>query len=129
MRMLLAVAVSAVGIWTLGACGSDNNGAGSVSDPVEACKQSSQIVCDKFFACYTKEELDMLKDVIGLNAADCTTKFNAECTPEKSNCDAGETYHADKASECLDGFKAFTCTDIKRSPIVEPAACAQICTK
>jgi hypothetical protein len=129
MRKLLAVAACGVGIWSLGACGGDSSSGSSISDPVDGCKQGNQVLCDKIFKCYTKDELDRLKDGIGLNSSDCTTKFNAQCTPEMQNCNSGETFHADKASECLDGFKTFTCDDIKRDPLVSPAACDQVCTK
>jgi hypothetical protein len=129
MRKLLAVAAMGVGIWAFSACGGDDSSSGSISDPVEGCKQGNEVICDKFFKCFTQAELEAAKDIIGLNAADCVTKFNAECTPEKQNCNAGETFHADKASECLEGFRAFTCADLKRDPIVEPAACEQVCTK
>jgi hypothetical protein len=128
MRKLLAVFACAAGVWMFGACGSDNSG-GSASDPVAGCKQINQIVCDKIFKCFTQTELESSKDTIGLNASDCAVKFDAECIPEMVNCNAGETFHGDKLSSCIDGFKTFTCDDIKRQPRVDPAACGQVCTK
>jgi len=129
MRKLFAVAACATGVWMFGACGGDNNGgSGSISDAVDGCKQGDQVICDKIFKCFTKDELDQLKDVFGLSTADCVTKLNAECTPEKKNCNSGQMFNADKAQECLDGYKTFTCEDVKRNPPVAPAACAQVCT-
>lgn len=128
MRKLLAVFACGAGVWMFGACGSDG-GSGSSSDPVEGCKQVQTIICDKIFKCFEKAELDLAKDRIGLNASDCAVKFSAECIPEMVNCNSGETFHGDKQVACIDAFKTFTCEDIKRDPIVEPAACAQVCTK
>ena len=128
MRKLLAVAACVMGAWIFGACGGDDS-SGSVSDPVEACKQVFEITCDKMFKCFTKEELDAAKPLIGINTADCVAKFSADCTPEKTNCNAGETYHADKMQSCLDAYRTFTCDDIKADPPVTPAACDQTCTK
>jgi hypothetical protein len=131
MRKLLAVAACGMGIWAFGACGGGGDGTGSISDPVDGCKQGNQVVCDKVFNCFTKEELDQpaFKAAFGLNAPDCVTKLNADCTPDRQNCSAGETFHADKASECLEGYKNFNCTDIKAQPPITPAACGQVCTK
>jgi hypothetical protein len=132
MRKLLAVAACGVGIWTFGACGGgDGSSGGSISDPVDGCKQANHVVCEKIFGCFTTDELNqpLFKMTFGLNAADCATKFDAECTPDKQNCAAGETFHADKANDCLDGYKKFNCDDVKAQPPIAPAACDQICTK
>lgn len=128
MRKLLAVAACAAGVWMFGACGSSNSG-GSSSDPVQGCKQIYQITCEKTFKCYTTAELEAAKDQVGLNASDCATKYSVDCIPEKTNCPAGETFHGDKLSACIDAYKAFTCDDIKRDPQVNPAACDQVCSK
>jgi hypothetical protein len=128
MRKLLAVAACAVGIWGFVACGGGDSSGGTASDPVEGCKQIQEIMCDKVFKCYTKEQLDASKDKVGLNAADCVIKFSVECTAEKQNCNSGDVFHADKLQACIDGFKTFTCSDVM-NPAIEPAACAQICTK
>jgi hypothetical protein len=129
MRKLLAVVACGVGIWAFSACGSSGDGSGSISDPVEACKEGSKIICDKIFACFTKEELEDAKMVVGLNAADCAERQNADCTPDKKNCKAGETFHADKAQSCLDGIRSYNCDDIKDPNTPDPAACAVVCTK
>ena len=128
MRKLLAVAAFGMGISAFGACGG-GDGTGSVSDPVSACKENIAVTCDKIFGCFTKEELDAAQQVVGLNATDCRDKLGVECTPDKSNCDSGETFHADKAQSCLDGMKTLSCNDIKKEPIPKPAACDQVCTK
>ncbi|MET0591634.1 MAG: hypothetical protein ABW133_02970, partial [Polyangiaceae bacterium] len=91
------------------------------------CKEGNKIVCDKIFKCWDPALLEANKGEIGLNAADCVIKFEPECIPEKVNCAAGKTYHGDKMAACIDGYKAFTCTDIM-PPITDPAACDQICT-
>jgi hypothetical protein len=129
MRKLLAVAAFGMGLSAFGACGSSGDGGGSASDPVSACKEITGVTCDKIFGCFTKEELDAAKQVVGLNATDCRDKLGVDCTADKSNCDAGETFHADKAQACLDGMKTLSCNDIHQNPIPQPAACDQVCTK
>jgi hypothetical protein len=129
MRKLLAVAACAVSVWGFVACGSDSNGGtGTISSAVDACKEADKVLCDKIFKCYTAAELSAAKEIVGLNTADCVIKFDAGCTPDMKNCNAGQVFHADKAQACVDGYKTFTCDDIKRDPIVDPAACDQVCT-
>ena len=128
MRKLLAVAACAVGVWMFGACGSDG-GSGGVSDPVALCKDVKGTLCDKIFNCFTKDELNLLKDTFGLNATDCRDKLGDPCTADSSACDSGETFHADKAQTCSDGVKTLSCNDIKMDQIPLPAACDLVCTK
>ena len=130
MRKLLAVATFGMSIWMFGACGSDGGGSGSISDPVEGCKQGNDVVCEKVFNCFTtaEKESSFFKQIFGIDKADCVTKFNAECTPDKQNCKAGQTFHADKANECLEAYKKFNCEDVKADPPITPAACDQLCS-
>ena len=135
MRVWLAVASLGIGFGMLAvACGSDNDGGGA--SPVEACKSVNKVVCDKIFNCLSQEELELNKAIVGLNSADCIVRADAECTPDDTNCKAGETYHADKASACVDGYKTYNCDDIRSrifagapNPTPDPAACALRCTK
>jgi hypothetical protein len=146
MRKLLAVAACTAAIGIFGACGSnssggstpdaattgDANGAdavGGAANAVDGCKSIVKLTCDKIFKCFSKEELDLLKNEFGLNTADCETKLNAECIPEKANCKAGETYRPDMGQQCIDLFKEYTCDDIRDPNTPDPAACDQRCMK
>jgi hypothetical protein len=52
----------------------------------------------------------------------------ANMTPENA-CDAGETYHADKADQCIDQFNALDCEAVRSGMIDENTpACAEVCT-
>jgi hypothetical protein len=130
MRKFLAIAAFGMGLSAFGACGGGGDGSGSISDPVEGCKQANDVVCEKVFNCFTAAEKDtaVFKQVFGIDKNDCVTKFNADCTADKQNCKAGQTFHADKASECLEQYKKFNCDDIKADPPITPAACDQVCS-
>jgi hypothetical protein len=118
-----------VGIWAFGACGGDGDGAGgsSASDPVTACKEITQIMCDKIFKCFTAAELEPHKTTYGLNPEDCRIKLDADCIPDKKNCAAGKTFQPEMAQKCIDGIKTFNCNDLVDPNTPAPAACDQTC--
>jgi hypothetical protein len=119
MRKIVFVTFMAMAL----SCGDDE------PSQVEACNQVMDILCDKFFSCYTKEQLDAAQSVVGLNAADCKVKFKAKnCGVEEVKCDAGETYHGDKAKQCVDAFRDLSCNNIRMGTITEAAVCKQVCT-
>ena len=120
MRKFLFLAVLGV------SCGGDSL---SASD---ACQQEVSALCDKMFNCFSKDVLDAAKSQLGLNAADCKTKFNAsECNADNIKCDLGKTYQADKAEECVNGVKNLSCNDIQSivttGKVPTPAACDLVC--
>jgi hypothetical protein len=103
-------------------------GGGDDLSPGEACNQAMAIVCDKWFACYTKEILEANKTIFGLNAADCKVKYQgSECNAEKVRCDLGTTFNSANASMCVAGYRQMSCNDIMANPPVEPAACDRVC--
>jgi len=92
-----------------------------------ACKEITQIVCDKVFKCLTPSQIEMNKATFGLNTEDCVIKFNADCIPEKQNCKAGQTYQPEMGQKCIDGVTNFTCDDLLDPNTPDPAACGQRC--
>jgi len=122
MRRILALPV----LLAFLSCGGDD------LTPVESCKQTFAVLCDKIFACFTKEELNtpVAKAAFGLNASDCKVKFqSSECNAEQAKCDAGEKFQAANAQACIDGMKGLSCSDIKMEDIPLPAICSQVCIK
>ena len=63
------------------------------------------------------------------SAADCTTKEQAKMCSDVADtkCDDGETYHADKAQDCVSDWQALTCDQITAFTD-EPIVCKEICT-
>ena len=120
-KILAAVAL----VVSLGSCGGD-----SALSQQDACKSQVNLLCDKFFSCYSTQELSLpaVQAIIGLNAADCKVKYSAECTADKVKCNLGQTYHADKAQACVDAYSGLSCADVKKDKLPEPAACAQVCS-
>lgn len=112
------------GSFALSACG----GGGGDLSPQGACKQVMAAMCDKFYSCFSKEELAAAKDFVGTSRADCVKKQQAEnCSASDSACDSGETFNSDKAKSCISGFKALTCNDLESEDIPTPAVCDQVC--
>ena len=106
-------------------CGSGE----SAMSETEACIDLDNTYCDKLFNCYTKEEMASVQDQYGLNATDCKTKLHAQdCNPDAVKCDLGQTYHPDKAVECVSLFKGLSCNDMRTDPLPLPAACSILCS-
>ncbi len=123
---LVAISVLSLGLFAT-SCGGDDDELSAQ----DACYQLADILCDKFFNCFTSEQLTAAQDVVGLNAADCKTKYKAsECNADAVKCDLGETYHADQASSCVAQYKGLSCTDVMAGDdMPTPAACNLICSK
>ena len=126
IKKLLSLSVLSLTIGLGASCGSSDS---SMSE-TEACNQLVATLCTKMFNCYTAAELTLVQSTVGLNVADCKTKLGAQqCNADAVKCDIGETYHADKAAECVTQYKGLSCTDIKTVPMPTPAACDLICSK
>jgi hypothetical protein len=130
MNKALYLLMLGVGVLPLNGCGDDDKDSTS-SDPVALCKEAAKTLCSKFFSCYSKEELDASAAFLGNNEADCVTKFsgadNFNCTTEGTKCDSGESFHADKANECVSQFKSLSCNEITSGNVATPAACDETC--
>jgi hypothetical protein len=114
-----------MGMFAVVGCGGDDDNAGT-GTPEEACKSIMAEMCAKFFGCFSKDELALAADVVGANEADCRTKFvQDQCSSQMVKCDSGESYSSSKAKECLDQFKAFSCTEFGQGNT--PAACETVC--
>jgi len=115
-----------VGLVTAGCGGSD-------IDPVEACNEVADGLCNRFYACYSAAE----RATGGLPATegDCTTMFQASssCSTHTAanQCAGGGTYHGDQASVCSEQIHELTCA-VVRDPDFDQntaaPACAKVCS-
>src|SRR4051812_23758726 len=107
------------------ACGSS----GSSSSAQDLCNQSIEANCDKIFTC---AEGAPARESAGGTKTQCLSEMGIFCAGAASQtCSmSGETYHADKAQQCLDQTKAATCAASFDSSgfLVPPAACTQVCS-
>ncbi|MCE9577399.1 MAG: hypothetical protein K8W52_29895 [Deltaproteobacteria bacterium] len=126
LRLALALALAA----TLAACTDD---AATGTTARAACEDAQAALCERFYSCFTAEELT----AAGLPATEaaCTAMFTemAGCATQTSAniCDPGETYHPERAADCLDQYSALTCSLIRdgSEDQIDAAtpACAAVC--
>lgn len=94
----------------------------------DLCKQTIQANCDKIFDC--AEGAPARSDAGGSKSA-CVTDMMIFCAgASSSTCPGGQTYHADKAQQCLDQTKSATCAKSFDSTgfLMSPDACSQLCS-
>jgi hypothetical protein len=96
---------------------------GSTKDANELCKESAVGFCEKVFACAEGEA--MRTDLGGTKEA-CVTKQQAYCPPAAKPCSDTETYHQDKAEQCVAAWGALTCAAFGVEPNLP--ICDEICT-
>ena len=112
---------------SVSACSSDSGG----SDPVSKCKELAAATCEKYYNCFSEEELTAASAGVGNNKADCVDKQGSQCNADSAKCDSGEAFHSDKADACISGFQAFSCDEFRGlgTTTQSPAACDQVCSK
>lgn len=105
MRHILFVSIVSV----LGACGG-----GSSLSPRAACEQVADVLCERLYACYTATEL--MQAGYPATEGECVTQTrtmsNCAAETEDTTCDAGQTYNADAAGDCVDEIGGLTCAQI-----------------
>jgi len=114
----------------LSACGGDddNGGTGNTSTPSAACKSLTKVICEKFYTCFTKEQLAQAAELVGTSQTDCETKI-MDCSEEETKCETGKTFSSSNASACLGDVKAYTCSELLNLADESdgPASCEQVC--
>ena len=136
LLLLVAVLSFAAG------CSSDHNdgttdpmggsGPTETTDPTTLCSDLATAICSKLYGCYTAEQLASMTAVAAHDEAGCVTQWttNLDCATDPTDCKAGQTYDSAKGQECVNGYKAFTCTDFKgylNATTPPPSACAEGC--
>ena len=112
-------------LFSVSACSSSDS---SSNDPVALCKELSATQCQKYYSCYSADELKASVDDVGTSQADCVKKFDAECTGEA--CNAGLTYHGDFARTCVDEYAKLSCSQVialNDGTAAPPTACTKVC--
>jgi hypothetical protein len=107
-------------------------GSGDGADPKAACQDQQVTVCERFYTCYTADELE----AIGFppTEAACVTMLQASegCSQQTTEnvCVGNERYHADQADDCLDQIAGLACSQVRNPDLdIELAApaCGKVC--
>jgi len=108
--------------------GGSSGGPGNTGNAVEACKNATKVLCEKFWTCFPEEQLSQLPELVGTDQEDCETKI-MDCSEEGTKCDPGTSYNAANASQCLSDIKGLECSDLVTlaGGSEGPAACNQVC--
>jgi hypothetical protein len=123
-RALLALAVLCAG----GACGGGSDDDGEA--PSETCSRVAEVICQKFFECYTAEEREAA--MLPASEEECLDEIEGdlECATQTvdNQCDEGETYDPDRAQDCLGDYEVLSC-EVVRDGIEDSdtPSCAQVC--
>ncbi len=108
-------------------CGDDSDD----KSPESYCREGYDAICRKLFNCLEAAELDAAASVIGNSAADCRTKLGSQnCNADAAKCDTGEKFVPKYAQECVEGYKDFSCDDVRglmEGTTPDPAACELAC--
>lgn len=99
--------------------------------PRETCERLAEKMCERLYACFSEEE----RTSLGLPATEleCVAEqqLENECSQQTTvnTCDAGETYNADRAANCIDQVGDLTCEEVSNPELIPTAApsCALIC--
>jgi hypothetical protein len=101
-------------------CG-EPSGGGSLPF-ANACQKMTETLCAKAFSCGPDSSLSSTVSQYA-SQAECVSGLLAMCS-DNAGCDAGKTYHGDKAKQCLDQYAALSCSDFDH----EPAVCKEVCS-
>jgi len=118
MKHILALALLVALMGNALGCGSNSNDL----TPQQACNGVIGAFCDWTNRCAGAAGLTALGNYT--STADCTSQMQAStCAGTSSPCALGKTFHSDKAQQCIDAFKSFSCT----STTAKPDVCNQVC--
>jgi hypothetical protein len=118
MKHILALVLLVASMGIAPGCGSNSNDL----TPQQACNDVIGAFCDWTNRCAGAAGLTALGNYT--STADCTSQMQANtCSGTSGNCASGKTFHSDKAQQCIDAFKLFSCTPTTAQPDV----CNQVC--
>jgi hypothetical protein len=105
-------------------CTDSNSPFGGETVSIEsACKRMGTVYCQKAFACGPDSPLSSYASQYD-SETECASSLEAMCLEDRGGCDSGETFHGDKANQCLTEYSALACTELDDQPV----ACEQVCT-
>ena len=99
----------------LGAAGCSSEVAGDESSPATDCDALAEVVCGKYFECFSPEE--RAAAMIPASEESCvdSTRADFECASQTldTTCADGQTYDAVAAADCLAEHAALSCDAIR----------------
>jgi hypothetical protein len=113
------------------ACSVEGADSGSAEEsPAETCSRVAEVVCQKLFECYGAEERAAAMLPASEEACVGQIEGDLECASQTvgNQCDAGETYDADRAQDCVSEYEELTC-DVVKAGIQDSdtPSCAEVC--
>lgn len=104
--------------------------AGEESSPASDCEALVDLVCGKYFECFSAEE----RAAAGVPATEescvASTRADFECAGQtaETTCAAGQTYDPAAAAACLDEHAALSCEVIRTDLDTDDTpSCARVC--
>jgi len=101
------------------------------ASPRAACEDAQAALCNRFYACFTPDEL--VAAGLPSSEAACVTMFAdlAGCPAQTLDnvCPSNQTYHPDRATDCIDQLGALTCSQVRDGSMIDAntPACAAVC--
>jgi hypothetical protein len=127
-KQMVCGVVVMVGLLGAVGCGSDGG-----LTAREACEQSSAVLCERIYACFTAEEIAFL----GYSSeAACAAELeqDAGCAQQTAanTCASNETYQPDQAGDCVDQLGGLSCSQFRDPEVLfnieaTAPACGKLC--
>lgn len=111
-------------------CGGGSDGDGS--SPRTACEEANESLCERFYTCFSAQELA----AIGFPSTEaaCITMMNAQAGCEAQTttnaCTGNERYNAGEAARCTDQIAGLACSQVRDEDFDFTAAapaCDKVC--
>lgn len=127
VRAILVSITLMAALPALTACPAD----GDSMSPREACEAEAAAFCDRFYACFSQEEL-AAAGFPGSEAACITMREQSQgCAAQTLDniCDGSETFHGAKAVQCIEQMENLACSTLRDPATIDDAlpACNLVC--
>jgi hypothetical protein len=103
---------------------------GGDASPRELCEDLVETLCGKAYECLTEAERAVLQlpPTEAACIAEYKVTYGCEEVTDDNACDGNQTYHADRAADCVDQTAGLSCEQVRTQDAANTPACNEICT-